>query len=93
MRTWMILPGMGFQGLGGDESVHWDDSAWGFRVSSFGGDDRTHLDDLARHGGDDSARHLSSGTQAQPLAGHSLPELIALPLQPHADDLQQVMQL
>lgn len=48
----------------GDDSVHLDDLAWGFRVSSFGGDDSAHLDDLARHGGDDSARHLSSSTQA-----------------------------
>lgn len=43
-----------------------------------------YLDDLAGHWRCDGAHNLCSSSQSQPVARHSLPELVGISLQPHA---------
>lgn len=49
---------------------------------------QVNLDDLARHWRCNSAHNLGSSSQAQPVARHSLPELMSVSFQPHAHHLE-----
>lgn len=52
---------------------------------------QVNLDDLARHWRCDSAHNLGSSSQAQPLARHSLPELMSVSLQPYSYHLEHML--